>query len=32
MCERWKEKSEMGTNWMEVAIGTVKVLVKAIIL
>jgi hypothetical protein len=32
MCERWKEKNEIGTNWVEVAIGAVKVLLAAIVL
>jgi hypothetical protein len=32
MCERWEEKSDMGTNWMEVAIGARKVLLAAKVL
>jgi hypothetical protein len=32
MYERWKEKSDMRTIWMEVAIGVVKVLLAAMVL
>jgi len=32
MYERWKKKSDIGTIWMEVAIGVVKVLLAGMVL